>query len=98
MKKREDIRKERREIIQQQVGLEVFRPGAEGGSPVVFDGIGLDLSSEGICVMTELRVDEGQILKLLYPVNGRCALPVYSEVIWLGEGERFFRVGMRFLT
>ena len=89
----------RRNVIHQTVSFELIERGGGGLKTVLVDGVGVDLSSEGVGVFTEYPLREGEVLKLRYPVNvGDASLPVYTEVMWSRASNQHFRAGLRFLA
>jgi hypothetical protein len=60
---------------------------------------GLDISSGGISVESDVVLLEGEVLKLLIPFGrGDVCIPVLAEVRWSEVQGKNYRMGLRFLA
>ena len=99
MKTKPEKRTNNRNVIHQPVSFEMIERRGGRLRNFVIEGVGVDLSSEGVGVFTDYPLDKGEVLKLHYPVNvGNASLPVYTEVMWTQAVNTHFRAGLRFLA
>jgi hypothetical protein len=62
-------------------------------------GVGIDICSGGMGMITDQALEEGRVLKLLLPIfNGEIDVPVFSIIKWIEKKEDEVRVGVQFLT
>lgn len=97
MEKNGEKRSYGRKIICQTLRLEmsVTKYGQCENMPE--NGLGVDISHEGIGVITEYLLEEGNLLKLYFPVaETKTNLPVYAQVMWAMPANGKFRAGLRF--
>jgi len=60
-------------------------------------GLGVDISHGGIGLITECLLEEGNLLKLYFPVaETKTNLPVYAQVMWAKPANGKFRAGLSF--
>jgi hypothetical protein len=75
-----------------------FKANSFGPAPVFVRSIGRDISSHGLGMMTEYRLEKGAVLRVILPEYwDGTTIPVFAEVAWtrpLGAG---FSAGLRFL-
>jgi hypothetical protein len=72
---------------------------ATGRGRQTAQGIGRDISSQGISILTVCPLRMGEILKLHVPLEAdRASVPVYSEVRWARPEHEGFCVGLQFLS
>lgn len=62
-------------------------------------GYGIDISSNGIGMLSPCAFSEGEVIKLMLPKSiAKSGYPIFAEVLWSKiEGEAC-RAGLRFLT
>ncbi len=66
---------------------------------IQFDGLGLDISQDGLRLTTECALKRGEVLKLIFPSNELgITLPVFAETVWSKPANGHFRAGLRFLV
>lgn len=66
---------------------------------IQYDGLGLDISQSGLGLTTEYALKEGEVLKLILPVNELdITLPILAETVWSKPANGHFRAGLRFLV
>ncbi|OGQ98105.1 MAG: hypothetical protein A2521_10975 [Deltaproteobacteria bacterium RIFOXYD12_FULL_57_12] len=59
---------------------------------------GLDISSGGMAMVTDVALAEGEIVRLLDPKSSAgFDLPVFAEVRWAVPANGHWRAGLRFL-
>ena len=79
----------------------LFEPGRkkEGSQSLRKHGICIDIGAGGIGMVTDLKLEEGEIIKLYLPATEhKIPLPVYAEVISSKPaGDHAVRAGLRFL-
>jgi hypothetical protein len=62
-------------------------------------GIGCDISEQGLSLLTDCFLGQGEILKLHIPLaEDRASVPVFSDVRWVRPESEGFRVGLQFLA
>jgi hypothetical protein len=66
---------------------------------IQYDGLALDISQAGLGLSTEYALKEGDVLKLIFPINElNITLPVFAETVWSKPANGHFRAGLRFLV
>lgn len=77
--------------------LSIVKPSQLQSIP--FSGLGIDISEDGLGLITEFIFQKGDVLKLLIPANEITTptAPVFAEVIWTKYVGENFRTGLRFL-
>jgi hypothetical protein len=71
------------------------------GNLKLLEGIsrGIDISSHGLGILTDLSLQRGDVLKVLIPARAENAImPVFSRVAWAKKENNEFRVGLEFLA
>lgn len=62
-------------------------------------GVGYDISEQGLSLLTDCSLGQGEILKLHIPLaEDRASVPVFSDVRWIRQESEGFRVGLQFLA
>jgi len=62
-------------------------------------GMGYDISAQGAGFLTDCPLHQGEILRLLLPLEAsHTPVPVVSEVRWSRAVREGFRVGLQFLV
>ena len=99
MEARAENRQRRRENIGQSIAFEMSERTTGRFENLLKEGFGVDISNGGIGLITDQPLKEGDVLKLLFPVNATSAnIPVYTEVMWSNPVGGGFRIGLRFLA
>ena len=63
------------------------------------NGQGIDISSQGIGIVTPMKLGKGDVLKALIPAKTKgILLPVISQVVWVKKRNKEYRVGLQFLV
>lgn len=63
------------------------------------NGQGIDISSQGLGILTSLALKGGEVLKVSLPARTRGTfLPVFSQVVWVKKQDREYRAGLQFLS
>lgn len=86
-----------RKFICQTVRIEMskLKHGQVGNVPE--NGLGVDISHGGIGLITDCSLEEGNLLKLYFPVaEVKINLPVYAQVVWVMPARGKFRAGLCF--
>lgn len=92
-------RSSNRNVIHQPVTFELIERKPGRLRSILIEGVGVDLSSEGVGVFIEHPLERGEVLKLHYPVNvGNTSLPVYTTVMWVQPVNAHYRAGLQFLA
>jgi len=60
------------------------------------DATGVDISGDGLGLVTNVSLTQGNVLRLLIPING-VSLPVFAVVKWSEPCKDKFRAGLQFL-
>lgn len=75
-----------------------FEASTFGSAPVLGRVSSLDISSTGLGLLTDYRLEKGMVLRLIFPeYSGTTALPVFGEVIWTCRITERMRAGLRFM-
>ena len=61
------------------------------------DATGVDISACGLGLITKFSLTQGNVLKLLIPING-VSLPVFGVVKWSEPYKDKFRAGLQFVA
>jgi hypothetical protein len=62
-------------------------------------GQGVDICAGGFCLLTEIPMKTGDVLKAALPIlPPDTAVPVFSRVQWARRENDQYRVGVQFLT
>ncbi len=86
-----------RKIICQTVRLELDTAKCGHPKNSLENGLGVDISNRGIGVITDRRLEEGDVIKLHFPLSEtNTSLPVYAKVIWARQTHGKFRAGLCF--
>lgn len=60
--------------------------------------VGTNVSSEGMEVVSYLSMEEGNVVKVFFPIDdGSVKIPVFAEVIWVEISGGKYRAVLRFL-
>jgi hypothetical protein len=60
---------------------------------------GIDISSHGLGLVTNLSLKKGDIVKVQLPAQAEgTLLPVFSQVVWARKENSEFRAGLQFLS
>lgn len=61
-------------------------------------GFSVDISEGGLGIKLQEALMEGEILKIFFPISEiNISIPIFAEVMWIGEEGKNFRIGLRFL-
>ena len=75
-----------------------FKASAFESATVFCKGKALDISSQGLGLLTDYRLNKGMVLRLMLPEYWAGAtIPVFAEVAWTCPLTDRFRAGLRFL-
>lgn len=98
--RQEERRLSRRNDYRKPVAFELSATRtAQGNDAPPSTGRGLDISSHGLGMETDISLRIGEVIKLLVPLNGFGAnLPVFAEVRWVAGSGEGCRAGLRFLV
>ena len=59
----------------------------------------MDMSHDGMCIITGCALNQGAVLKLCFPVTDvEESLPVFTEVVWSRRIDKRYVAGLRFLA
>mgnify|MGYP001619465226 CR=1 FL=1 len=101
MEHKSEKRFSERKIFNRPVSFEVSATEAGKFKNIQQNGVGVDISSEGIGITTDYALREGDVLKLYIPINNtvETSLPVHAEVMWSKPAdENLWAGGLRFLA
>ena len=99
MKTQAEKRRSARSAYENRIQFELSSIAAEELMPVKREAVGVDISEEGIGLITNYPLKKDEVLKLYFPLNSiRTTLPVFARVAWATSVEKRFRVGMQFLA
>ncbi len=97
MENLEEKRSFGRKNICKAVTLEMSMANYGQGGMHPETGLGVDISQGGIGLITECLLEEGNLLKLYFPVaETKTNLPVYAQVMWAKPANGKFRAGLSF--
>ncbi len=76
-----------------------FSAAQRGDGPAAsFSGRGIDISSDGVGLVSDSPLREATVVRLSVPVPALgITLPVFAEVAWTGSDADPKRAGLRFL-
>jgi len=95
----EDKRKFPRTAYENRILFELSAIGAGELMPVVQEGRGVDISEDGLGLLTDYPLKKDEVVKLHFPLDAsRTKLPVFARVAWSRSIQKRFRVGMQFLA
>ncbi|OGQ94883.1 MAG: hypothetical protein A2521_09610 [Deltaproteobacteria bacterium RIFOXYD12_FULL_57_12] len=90
-------RRSERSAFKQAVEFEVSALRATDGS-TVNRAMGMDISSSGMALETDIALGQGEIVQLHVPINsGAVFMPFFAEVRWAEASGNTWRAGLRFL-
>ena len=96
---RKDQRTLERKPYSHRIDLEVSDLEAEKPRSLKVTGKALDISSNGIGLLTEAPLNRGEVIKIYIPIAFlKAVLPSFSEVRWVQHTKRHYRVGLQFLA
>lgn len=90
-----------RQSFNRPVSFEICATKTSQSMDIQQNGLGVDISAEGIGITTDYALREGDVLKLYIPINNTVgtSLPVYAEVMWSKPADENLRAGgLRFLA
>ena len=94
-----DSRSSNRKLIKRTVCFELSVRESGGQKNILYDGCCVDISPQGICLITDYYFKKGEVLKLLIPaIEVTATIPVFAEVVWSKLENGNYRTGLRFLT
>jgi hypothetical protein len=97
MKHKSEKRLYDRKAFNQPLSFEISVLGEESRN-IRQSGIGTNISSDGLGMITNFSLQESSVLKTYLPVQGvDLSIPVFAEVMWSVPNGNLFRVGLRFL-
>jgi hypothetical protein len=66
---------------------------------LLYDARCTDISQQGLCLVTDVYLKKGEILKILIsPDGGNTPSTVFAEAIWSKFSADQFRTGLRFIA
>ena len=75
-----------------------FEASTFGSAMALGRGSSLDISSRGLGLLTEYRLERGMVLRLILPEYwGGTTIPVFAEVTWTRAVTGRMRAGLRFM-
>ena len=75
-----------------------FKASAFESAAVFGKGKALDISAQGLGLLTDYRLEKGMVLRLVLPEYWAGAtIPVFAEVAWTRPLTERFRAGLRFM-
>ena len=75
-----------------------FKASAFESTAVCGKGKALDISAQGLGLLTDYRLEKGMVLRLALPEYWSGAtIPVFAEVAWSRPLTECFRAGLRFM-
>ncbi|HJW71674.1 MAG TPA: PilZ domain-containing protein [Geothrix sp.] len=99
MDRSSDQRSNPREPMHQVVRFERSAGDLEPEHRGVAHGVGCDISEQGLSLLTDCFLGQGEVLKLHIPLaEDRASVPVFSDVRWVRRESEGFRVGLQFLA
>jgi hypothetical protein len=95
----EEKRKFPRSAYESRVLFELSAVDAGELMPVVREGRGVDISEDGLGLLTDYPLKKDEVVKLHFPPDpSRTELPAFARVAWSKSIQERFRVGMQFLA
>jgi hypothetical protein len=91
-------RRSSRSAYGRSVEYELSSLGAEELMPVKREGVGVNISENGMSIFTDYPLKKGEVVKIFFPLSSmRMRLPIFARVAWAKTVEERFLVGMQFL-
>lgn len=88
-----------RNTVNQPVSLEFAAPGQGGIEAVHLEGRCVNISSEGMGMITKARLNTCDVLKLHLSISDmNVTLPILTEVKWLRQVDGEYQIGLQFLA
>jgi hypothetical protein len=95
---REEKRRSARSVYGRSIEYELSSIGLEELMPVKREGVGINISENGIGFFTDYPLKKDEVVKIYFPLSSmRMRLPIFARVAWAKPVENQFRVGMQFL-
>lgn len=92
-------RKNQRSQFLQSIALQRINQPAEDQVLLEHVSRGIDISPQGLGLITRLALREGEIVKIKVQSKAEGVfLPIFSRVVWTKKDKNGFRVGFRFLS
>jgi hypothetical protein len=90
----------KREVIHQVVCFETSEVLSDTLTHRTSSGRAIDISSEGMGIITQQRLHAGDVVTIRYPIHGmKTSLPVFAQVKWLeNDDDENIRAGLSFLS
>ncbi|MBI3377963.1 MAG: PilZ domain-containing protein [Nitrospirae bacterium] len=99
MEHKSEKRSSGRQSFNRPVSFEICATKTSQSMDIQQNGLGVDISAEGIGLATDYDLRKGDILKLYLPINNvETRLPAYAEVMWSKPADENLRGGLRFLA
>ena len=98
MDEQEEKRKSGRSAYGRSIEYELSSIGSEELMPVKREGVGVNISENGMSIFTDYPLRKGEVVKIYFPLSSmRMRLPIFARVAWAKTVEKRFLVGMQFL-
>ena len=89
----------KREMFSRSLGFAVNFMERRRTKHIQHDAMGVDISGYGVGLVTKVSLTQGNVLKLLIPMNiDNVSLPVFAVVKWSEPCKDKFRAGLQFLA
>lgn len=98
MQPKGEKRRIQRSGFPQSIRLDFIQEESDQISTQHLSAQGVDISSQGLGIVTPFPVHQGQVIRIAIPAKETTAfLPVFSEVRWVRVTDGEYRLGLEFL-
>jgi hypothetical protein len=95
----EERRANPRSPYRKPVLLDLIVNDSEGLRNVAHEASGVDISQNGLGVLSGQPLKENDVLSLrIHLENGNADLPIFAKVVWATPAQDRYRAGLRFLS
>jgi hypothetical protein len=99
MEQQPDKRQLERGLFSYPVLIECNDPDSGGLGPVQLQGVGVDINSNGIGILTKKPINPGGVVKIYLPLGDpKTMIATLSEVRWTRPLEGNYRMGLHFIV
>jgi hypothetical protein len=99
MEQQTDKRQLERGLFPYPVIIESNDPDLGGFKPVQLQGVGVDINSNGIGILSEKPINSGGVVKVYLPLGDpKTMIATFSEVRWTRPSKGKYRMGLHFIV
>lgn len=99
MRAGEEKRTSPRSPFERPIQFDLNYVDAQGLITIEQEGSGVDISQNGLGLLTAYPLKKDEVLRLHFPMDAvEATLPVFAKVAWAKLLDKRFRVGLEFLA